>query len=344
MIDLGSSISGVHSLSAPRQGIQLYLYHTNEPDETTDVINKIICIAEENIELAIETLVAIDEQFELSLVIGEVDQNSPDPNAQHYGNSPHLNIQPDQLETTDDTIKIISIVEENTELSIEIMSAVDHQLELTILQQQKKQIESFNVIHGAAAAHQNATTNQDALAYEAKQDLNDEVFQAIKDIEKRIIEIPKQINLGISTMCAAEEQFDFRMLLALQGYKQQVSDTIQALKTNLEQLKILQKIKQNNHSTQQRHHRTASHEFSRTNQNVHLNHLLQMSQPSHRAASNQFGSTGQNLRLNYPIAMSHVDTRIEEQIDEHKNIIILAIKTLIGLDDQFVLDIDRPNI
>ncbi|CAF4377130.1 unnamed protein product, partial [Adineta steineri] len=41
-----------------------------------------------------------------------------------------------------------------------------------------------------------------------KQDLNDEVFQAIKDIEKRIIEIPKQINLGISTMCAAEEQFD----------------------------------------------------------------------------------------------------------------------------------------
>ncbi|CAF0741275.1 unnamed protein product [Adineta steineri] len=125
------------------------------------------------------------------------------------------------------------------------------------------------------------------------------------------------------------------MLLALQGYKQQVSDTLQALKTNLEQLKILQKIKQNNHSTQQRHHRTASHEFSRTNQNVYLNHLLQMSQPSHRAASNQFGSTGQNLRLNYPIAMSHVDTRIEEQIDEHKNIIILAINTLIGLDDQF---------
>ncbi|CAF4057286.1 unnamed protein product, partial [Adineta steineri] len=44
------------------------------------------------------------------------------------------------------------------------------------------QIESFNVIHEAAPAHQNATTNQDALAYEAKQDLNDEVFQAIKDI------------------------------------------------------------------------------------------------------------------------------------------------------------------
>ncbi|CAF1508621.1 unnamed protein product, partial [Adineta steineri] len=162
-------------------------------------------------------------------------QNLPDPNIKPYGNSPHGNVELGQFQTIDDIDKIISIMEENMELVIETMSAVDHQLdlhkmlnrlkeyriqmkttlermvihqqELTILQQQKKQIESFNVIHEAAPAHQNATTNQDALAYEAKQDLNDEVFQAIKDIEKRIIEIQKQIDVGISTMCAAEEQF-----------------------------------------------------------------------------------------------------------------------------------------
>ncbi|CAF4239111.1 unnamed protein product, partial [Adineta steineri] len=105
MIDLGSFISGVHSLSAPGQGIQLHLYYTNEPDETTDVINKTICIAEENIELAIETLVAIDEQF--------VDQNLPDPNIKPYGNSPHGNVELGQFQTIDDIDKIISIMEEN---------------------------------------------------------------------------------------------------------------------------------------------------------------------------------------------------------------------------------------
>ncbi|CAF0776833.1 unnamed protein product [Adineta steineri] len=74
------------------------------------------------------SVVKISKRKELSIVIGEVDQNSTDPNTQHYGNSPHVIIQPDQLETTDDTIKIISIVEENMELAIETMIAVDHQL------------------------------------------------------------------------------------------------------------------------------------------------------------------------------------------------------------------------
>ncbi|CAF4100807.1 unnamed protein product, partial [Adineta steineri] len=174
----------------------------------------------------------------------------------------------------------------------------------------------------------------------------------------------------------------FMMLLALQGYKQQVSDTLQALKTNLEQLKILQKIKQNNHSTQQRRHRTASHEFSRTNQNVYLNHLVQMSQPSHRAASNQFGSTDQNLRLNYPIVMSQIRVTVirlktnfrllkypkknagnvqsyKNSLDQTRNLqyttididkairvqndfIELAIETLIGINEE--MDIRWPSI